>query len=243
MHESAILLRQIEQNPRLSEKVESQLFDAIQKSLFLYGEYLPSENELTKLFGVSRSVIREALLKLSARGIIDIQKGKGAQVLKPSLDHVLDPFSRFVNFRCGDEGWLYILRVRQILEPPMVGLAAQYRSDQDLELCSKSILDIKQYSNSKINMIDSDIIFHQTLARASQNPVIPIVLRPLFDVIAKFHSPVFNDEADIERTVKAHEKILDAVAKKNVPAAIAATGFHLKEAEEIISSKLRERKS
>ena len=67
MEASHVLLRRIELNPKLSEQVESQLFEAIQKNVFVDGDYLPSENELTKIFGVSRSVIREALLRLSVR--------------------------------------------------------------------------------------------------------------------------------------------------------------------------------
>lgn len=238
---SAIPLQQVVPNSRLSEKVEAQVLDAIQKNLFVYGDYLPSENELKNLLGVSRSVVREALLRLSARGIIDIQKGKGAQVLKPSVDHVLDPFSRLVNYRCGEEGWLYILKVRRMLEPQTAYLAAQYRTEADLEQCSKSILELKESSSSKINMIDSDITFHLTLARASQNPVIPIVLRPLFDVIAKFHAPVFNDEADLKRTVESHETILDAVRRRDGQAAMSAVDSHLKEAEETIQQRLRKK--
>lgn len=225
-------LKKIEPSPKLSEQVEAQLYDAIQKNVFLYGTYLPGEHELAKIFNVSRGVIREALLRLSARGIIDMQKGKGAQVLKPSLDHVLDPFARFVNYRCGNDALIYILNVRRIIEPSIAALAAEHRTDEDLKHLSECISEQKQSIGDKIKMSEWDIEFHQTLARASQNPIIPIIIRPLFDVLEKFHFPVFNDNKSLmERTVKSHESILDAIVKKDIDGAKKLMEKHLSGAE------------
>lgn len=241
MEASHGLLRPIELNPKLSEQVESQLFEAIQKNVFVDGDYLPSENELTKIFGVSRSVIREALLRLSVRGIIKVKKGKGAQVLKPSIDHVLDPFSRLVNYRCGDEGLIYIIKVRQIIEPPVAGLAAEHRSDMELARLAECVSEQKRPTENGIKISEWDIEFHQTLARASGNPVIPIILRPLYDVLEKFHFPVFIDEPIIERTIKSHERILEAVQKKDANAARQAMVAHLTGGEENARNLLKKK--
>ncbi len=227
-----LTLRRVEPNHRLSEQVEAQLFEAIQKNAFVYGDYLPSENELTKVFGVSRSVIREALLSLSARGIIDVQKGKGAQVLKPSIDHVLDPFSRFVNYRCGEHGLAYILKVRQIIEPQVAALAAEFRTEEELAHLAECIAGQRASMDDKIKISEWDIEFHQTLAHASRNPVIPIILHPLFDVLEKFHFPVFNDLSVLEPTIRSHERILNAVRDKDVNAARQLMERHLRGAQE-----------
>lgn len=67
----------------LSSQIEEQLIIAINKGLYSSGELLPSENELTEIFDVSRGVVREALLMLSAKGIVEIKKGKGGTGFKP----------------------------------------------------------------------------------------------------------------------------------------------------------------
>jgi GntR family transcriptional regulator, transcriptional repressor for pyruvate dehydrogenase complex len=234
-------LRRIERTPRLSEQIVSQLTNAIQKNVFAYGEYLPSENELMNMFEVSRSVVREALLSLSACGIVDVQKGKGAQVLKPTMDHVLDPFARFVNYKCGNDGLIYILKVRQIIEPKVAGLAAEYRSDAELAHLSECVTEQKRSKEDRIKISDWDIEFHQTLARASQNPVIPIILTPLFDVLMKFHSPVFNDGDVVERTIRSHEMILDAIKEKDSTAAQYAMEDHLTKAEENVQYTVKKK--
>ena len=232
IEKSSFVLQEVERAPRLSEQIESQLMNAIQKNVFSYGDYLPSENELMKMFKVSRSVVREALLRLSACGIIEVHKGKGAQVLKPTIDHMLDPFARFVNYRCGNDGLIYILKVRQILEPQVAALAAQFRNDVDLKHLSDCIYGQRNSDGDKIKISESDIEFHQSLAHASQNPVFPIILRPLFDVLVKFHSPVFKDMSVIEGTIESHERILEAVRRKDPVAARKAMEVHLTKAEE-----------
>ena len=73
----------------LSSQIEEQLQNAINKGVFSVGELLPSESKLVEIFNVSRGVIREALLMLSAKWIIEIQKGKGAIVLNPSAGAVI----------------------------------------------------------------------------------------------------------------------------------------------------------
>jgi DNA-binding FadR family transcriptional regulator len=234
-------LKRIERTPRLSEQIVSQLMNAIQKNVFAYGDYLPSENELMNMFEVSRSVVREALLSLSACGIVDVQKGKGAQVLKPTMDHVLDPFARFVNYKCGNDGLIYILKVRQIIEPKVAGLAAEYRSEAEFAHLSECIAEQKRSMEDRIKISEWDIEFHETLARASQNPVFPIILRPLFDVLMKFHSPVFNDGSVIERTIKSHEKILDAIKAKDPTAAQQAMEDHLTKAEENVQYTIKKK--
>lgn len=235
-------LQRIERPPRLSEQVESQLFDAIQKSVFSHGDYLPSENELTRMFDVSRAVIREALLRLSARGIVDIQKGKGAQVLKPSIDSVLDPFSRFVNYKCGNEGLVHIVHVRQMLEPEIASLAAKHRKESDLIKLQQSVLELKRSGSNKVKMSHWDIVFHETLSQSCENPVLPIVIHPLYDVLAKFHWPIFNLAKIIDVTIAAHEEILDAVEKRDAGAARIAMEAHLKVAEEHSQSLMEDKK-
>ncbi len=116
----------------LSSQIEEQLLSTINKGVFAAGELLPSENKLVEIFNVSRGVIREALLLLSAKGIIEIQKGKGAIVLNPSIELLLDPFSSLVNYKCGNKGLKYVLETRIMIEPQIASQAAKLRKEENL---------------------------------------------------------------------------------------------------------------
>jgi len=109
----------------LSSQIEDQLFDSINKGVFAVGEFLPSESKLVEIFNVSRGVIREALLLLSAKSIIEIHKGKGAIVLNPSIELLYDPFSSLVNFKCGNKGLKCALETRIMIEPQIASITAK----------------------------------------------------------------------------------------------------------------------
>jgi len=225
-------LQSIERPPKLSELIETQLRDAISKNVFREEEALPSENELAKLFGVSRAVIRETLLMLDIKGILEIRKGKGAFVTKPSIDDVLDPFSRLVNYKCGNEGLNHILAVRQMIEPTVAALAATHRTDEDLAGLDENLRMMETFKNDKVKISHYDIHFHNTVSWASKNPLVPIVLEPIFHVLYKFHPPIFYDPQIADTTVEYHRRIFRAIEQRNGEAAFEAMAAHLKVAEE-----------
>ena len=225
-------LQSIERPPKLSELIETQLRDAIAKNVFREEEALPSENELAKLFGVSRNVIREALLTLDIKGILEVRKGKGAFVVKPSINDVLDPFSRLVNYKCGNEGLKHILAVRQMIEPTVAVLAAAQRTDEDIARLQENLKMMETFKSDKVKISHYDIDFHNTVSWAAKNPLIPIVLEPIFHVLYKFHPPIFYDPQIAETTVEYHRRIFRAIEQRDGNAAREAMAAHLKVAEE-----------
>jgi GntR family transcriptional repressor for pyruvate dehydrogenase complex len=226
------ILRSVERHPKLSEQVASQLKEAILKEVYNPGEVLPSENQLTEIFSVSRNVVREALVMLQGRGIIEIIKGKGAYVVEPSIDPVLDPFSLLLNYKCGDKGLSYILTVRQLIEPTVAKLSAQHRSASQLKKLKEFLNLMETYRDDKIKISNHDINFHHQIARSCQNPIIPIVLEPIFHFMARFHPPVFFDSEIINITLEYHHKIFDAIENQNDDDAYQAMYRHLKLSED-----------
>ncbi len=237
MHSSKIIkydvlnLRSVERPPKLGELIEAQLVDAISKQVFREDEALPSENGLAKLFGVSRNVIREALLMLNTKGLIEIRKGRRAFVTKPSIDNVLDPFSRLVNYKCGNEGLIHILAVRQMIEPTVAALAAKHRTVESLNKLEGSLRMMQLYQQDEIKISQHDIHFHNIISWSCDNPLIPIVLEPIFHVLSRFHPPIFHDPNVIGITLEYHDKIFQAIQKQDSQAAFQAMAEHLKKTE------------
>lgn len=221
----------IERPMKLSLQIEEQIREAIEKRVFVAGDNLPSENKLCHIFQVSRSVVRESLFILSAKGLIDIKKGKCATVREPTINNVLDPFSQLVNYRCGNKGLNYILDVRKLIEPEVASLSAQYRSQKDLNEMRKCLDSMQAAKEKIIRISQADIQFHIAIVNSCNNPLMPIVLEPIFHVLSKFHPPVFYDEQVVKITTTYHEKILKSIVSQNSQEAFHAMKMHLQVAE------------
>ena len=213
----------------LSAQIEEQLLDAINKGVFTVGDYLPSENKLIEIFNASRGVIREALLMLSTKGIIKIKKGKGAKLLKPTIDTLLDPFSMLVNYRCADNGLKYTQEVRRLIEPQIVACTAKKRKEKDIEKLESCIENMKKNKNNKEILSFYDIEFHKIIWLSCGNPMFAIILEPIFHFLQTYHKEIFYNisPSQMAGTFDDHEEILKAIKEKNSEVASNAMRQHL----------------
>jgi GntR family transcriptional repressor for pyruvate dehydrogenase complex len=225
------LLHSVDRPPRLSEQVALQLKEAILKEVYNPGELLPSENQLTEIFSVSRNVVREALMNLQSKGLIEIIQGKGAYVLEPSINPVLDPFSLLINYKCGEEGLSYVLKVRELIEPTVAKLSARHRTDLHLEKMKEYLNLMETYREDKIKISQHDINFHNQIAISCKNPIIPIVLEPIFHFMSRFHPPIFFDSKIVDITLEYHKKIFHAIEHQQEDLAYEMMCEHLKLSE------------
>ena len=211
----------------LSSQIEEQLNKAINKGVFAVGELLPSENKLVEIFNVSRGVIREALLLLSAKGIIEIQKGKGAIVLNPSIELLLDPFSSLVNYKCGNKGIKYALEVRIMIEPQIAALTAQVRKEENLIKLTRCFNDMKKHIINKKLFNYYDVEFHKTISLSGGNPMFSMILEPIFHFLQTYHRKTIENLLSNEITLEFHHQIFKAIEEKNSNEAYNVMKQHL----------------
>jgi len=152
--------------PKLSDQVVDFLKSEMNRGLFTPGEYLPSEAELAAHFGVSRTVIREALGKLKYDGLLESSQGSKSKVAKMGAKRVfrmeeLD----FVNL----EEMLYLYEFRAIIESEASALAAKRRNDKDMEELRSLIKELDEAVEHAIDGTDKNIEFHKAVVRASKN--------------------------------------------------------------------------
>ncbi len=219
---------------KLSEQVEKQLLTSIHKSVFSPGEYLPGEHKLAEMFQVSRGVIREALLMLSAKGIIEMQKGKGAVILQPKIDGFFDMFSVMANYKCGNQSLKHIQAVRTIIEPPIAALSAEFRSKKDISDLEVCLENMDEQKEDKSLLAQSDIEFHKIITNSCYNPMLPIVLDPIYHVMKTYQKETFEDAASNKETKKYHKRIFTAILQKDKDGAFTAMKEHLLIAEKDI---------
>lgn len=224
----------------LSEKIEQQIIEAIRKKLFLPGEKLLSENELALNFGVSRTVIREALHRLAGRGAVEIRKNSGVFVAPDQYIPVADSFYHLLEMKCGKSSLLNIADVRIILEPEIAWQAAESRSEEDLEQLRESLKKMEGFIQYPQKMIKHDIDFHRAVARAANNPIFPVIMEPLFQLMTKFISDTYEYPQSPVLALKSHRAILACMEAKNSEGAFQAMKNHLSEGKshaEVVSGK------
>jgi DNA-binding FadR family transcriptional regulator len=189
------------------------------------GAKLPGDAELTRLFGISRPVLREGVKTLVAKGLLSTKAKVGTVVRKRSAWNMFDADVLAWHLEGSiDIRFLHDLaEIRLAVEPRSAALAAQRRSESDVAEMRNSIELMRMELSSSVGFAESDLSLHIAIAEASDNPfmrsmggVIQAALRASF----LLSTPVSKRERGA--TVDAHERIVDAIESRNPEAASAA---------------------
>jgi GntR family transcriptional repressor for pyruvate dehydrogenase complex len=236
--------RGIARNLSLSDKVVEQLTEAIVSRQLPPGERLPSERDLGEKFKVSRTVVREAIRSLVARGLVRVASGRGVEVNEIGSANVADSMRLLVR---GREGLDYgkVNEVRTVLEVQAAGLAAKRAQAQDLERLQK-ICDDHEESLAKGDRAaaaELDFQFHRELTRASGNELLLGMLDSIADVLREVRYQAMTRPHVGEAGLEAHRRILKDVKSRSDSAARRAMAKHLAEAERVWKGTPKPRKS
>lgn len=173
----------------IPEQISRQIKEAILQGELLLGDRLPSENKLAELFGVSRSTIRDALHLLKREHIIETRKGNQggnfiAQKISPELIQNLNKYA-FSSLKINNLSLDHFFELSLLVEVPVAGLAAIYRSREDiirLKQLLSNLNDLCLSAHSSYSLFQSMISFHRVLACASHNPLIIEVIDRLYQL-------------------------------------------------------------
>jgi GntR family transcriptional repressor for pyruvate dehydrogenase complex len=218
----------------LSDKVTEQITEAIISRQVRPGERLPSERELGARFNVSRTVIREAVRSLVARGLVRVTSGRGVEVSEVGSGNVAASMKLMVR---GYDGLDYekVSEVRGAVEVQTAGLAARRAHPEDIErlrqLCDDHQANLDKGDNDAAS--ESDFQFHRELVRASGNELLLAMLDSISDVLREVRHQAMVQPHVSEDGLKAHRRILKAVSSGDPKAARDAMARHLADAERI----------
>jgi DNA-binding FadR family transcriptional regulator len=226
---------------RLYQQVADQISELIRAREFPVGHRLLPERDLAKALGVSRPVVREAMIALEIAGLVEVRTGSGTYV-KARNNVTARPLPNV----SGDVGPspFDIISARVLLEGEVAFVAAKQATDEDL----KDIAAIQKESARQMAQgewsWDSDRVFHQRIAQATHNTVLPPLVEglwtnqfaPVFSVLSKRTGLSENRGP----TLAAHGRITDALLARDAPGARAAMHAHL---EQVMAVLLRDDES
>ncbi len=223
---SANVFARIEREPRLSDRVADAILETILSQRLRPGDLLPPERELGKQFGVSRTVVREAIRALDAKGLLDVRTGSGARIAAVDPSTAREAMRQLVHAITPD--FASVAEVRGVLEVAAVELAAQRATVADLDRL-RAALDRMTVSLDEVeDAALADLEFHRAIATATQNVLFLMLHDSIGEALVDVRRKSF-ERGRGERVLicEAHRRILDAVAAHDPTAARAAMREHL----------------
>ena len=212
---------------RLVDHVYGQLLEFIVEQNLHEGDRLPSEHELSRMTAVSRPIVREALTRLQADGLIESRRGAGSFLRqRPSphhIEHLRPPAAR---------ARLDAFEVRIALEPAAARLAALHRAEGDLQIMRSALEALAAAHAAQEPGGAHDLRLHRTISQASRNPMFLVALDALDQQVDGVVVPsiaVIAEGAELRarRVEHEHLAILEAIEQADPDRAEAAMRLHM----------------
>lgn len=225
---------------RLHESVVRQIVEQIISGALAPGAFLPSEPILAQQFGVSRTVIREAIRILSGKGLIEVKHGSGMQVQPPEQWNHLDPLILFEQLRVGHNEALLndLLEMRRIVEVEVAALAALRRTSEDLRTLHEQVDGMRAILDDPRAYTRLDIAFHETILQAACNRFLAQTLRPASQALSVGRLISSQQPGGPVASERGHEEILAAIEAGDAEQARDAMHRHILQFEQDIRTVL-----
>lgn len=209
-----------------AESIFKALRTAIESGELAVGTRLSSETILAQQYGVSRSVVREALRSTTALGLTSTKTGKGSFVMADHVarDLVLGSFSARELFEA-----------RPHIEVPAAQLAARRRTKEDLESL-RGIMESMLEENDPQLWVSLDGSFHAGIARASGNGVFGQVVADIREAMANQSETLNLITGRMRKSNAEHQAIFDAIANGSGDGAAQAMRVHLLAVSEAVEA-------
>jgi GntR family transcriptional repressor for pyruvate dehydrogenase complex len=232
--ESASIER-LEREPRLYERVADKILGLISSGAWKPGFRLPPERELSEAFGVSRTVVREAVKALEARGVLESTTGSGVSVRLADFNMVSRSLQTYMQLSNRVDFEIRLNEVRRVLEVEMVALAASRITPEQRTQLRQICKQMREDKNTAKQMAELDFRLHLTLAEATQNDLFKVLLAPLIHQLRDHIILTWQDfPRPVEQVFDQHEAIVAAVERGDADAARQAMTKHLMFSREVL---------
>lgn len=222
---------------RRSDAVAADLVRMIQSGSLQEGERLPAERDLMQRYGVSRAAVREAILALANRGLVETRLGHRPIVRKPDYKIAIDKVSSLVGHLVVErEGVWNLFETRIFVEAALARWAAKHARRDDIDELRAALDANREAVGSPVAFDKTDAAFHAVLYRIPGNPIYPAIHKAYVEWLTQ-HWRSMKRGADIDQMNYAgHKAIFDAIVMRDPDNAEEAMRRHLVAAWEFVRS-------
>ncbi len=218
---------------RLYEQVSSHIEELIVSGRLQPGDTLPSERELTQLFSVGRTAIREALFELQRKGVVATQNGARPVVARPTPDVIFSTLSGSVGLYLSTEGGMRDFQyARRILEGAVAREAAQKARASEIAALKHALIQNENASHDPEAFIRTDVDFHLALAQVTGSELIVMLYRALDMWLSAQRSDSVGPKGSMAAAMRCHRLIYEAIRKGDADVAEREMNRHLMQVEE-----------
>ncbi len=222
---------------RISDAAVEQITSLIESGHIKIGDRLPSERELIRRLGVSRTSVREALRTLEAQGILEVQPGRGAFIVSDGRQKdFLAPILNWLSDHQRD--MLDIIEVREAIESKAVYLAAQRAAEDDLHELESVLGQMERHvTRGEVDKAtELDRVFHRMLCDVSGNNFLRTLADNILQALAEPRYSILVVPGRAEVSLAEHRAILDGIRTSDPDAAVAAMLAHMQSVKRSLSS-------
>ena len=217
----------VARDPRLSDKVADHMLKAIVSQGLKPGARLPSERELGEQFGVSRTVVREAVKALAAKGLIDVRSGSGLRVAAVDGAAVTESFALFLHGSTIE--YAKVHEIRTGLEVQMAAAAAARRTDDDLRVLVQACERVEASIHDSRLAALHDVEFHRAIGSATHNELYVVLLDAMGVALLEVRRANLGTPRADALTISHHRSILEAIQAGSANEASEAMQLHLED--------------
>lgn len=222
-----IMFRKLGTDDRLVDRVIEEIEQLIVNGTLALNTKLPPERALAEELNVSRTVLREALQTLIAKGLIETRPGVGNIVRQVTRDQVVEPLSLYLKTQGRAVTFEDLHQVRSILEVEVAGLAAAQATKQDLESLRQIMREMQLAETDPAVFAEKDAAFHQALVETTHNPLLILLLGSVRDLLREYLAIVIPRLDTHLQIMPYHQRILERVTEGDVDGARKAMQAHL----------------
>ena len=206
-------------------RIAEEIGSAIVSGLYRADELVPGEIALSRRFGASRPVVREALKLLSAKGLIASRKRAGTRAQPREAWHMLDADVLAWRLKSGKAEPRFVfdlLQARAAIEPAAAAMAARNHTLRSLKAIEDAFADMEKCADDPVTFAAPDIRFHKAILAATDNDFIAAFGALIEIALGAFVRIASRHEGAPAPSVPLHRAILAAIRRRDAEGAHAA---------------------
>jgi DNA-binding FadR family transcriptional regulator len=204
------------------------------------GDFVSSEAEIAKEYGVSRSVVREGFRELAVLGLIDKRQGRLSKVASQQDWDLLNPDLLAIFIQHTDQKQQILddlFAIRMLVECQAAADAALRHSADDLRAMNEQLNVMKSVIEDPQSFIEADIVFHTAIHRASQNLIVESILLLLAELLRTSRTYTTRPGPENWDALEQHQRTYDAIAAGDSDGARRSMWQHLEWSREILDAR------
>jgi GntR family transcriptional repressor for pyruvate dehydrogenase complex len=231
-----MVFRSVGRPQSLVDTVVNQVQSLIAEGRLGSGDRLPKENELVEKFGVSRTVLREALGRLEATGLVTIQRGRGMFVATPGK---VTSCARFIRnaMTLTSKDLAQFVEFRRVIECQATRRAAELATPEDLRKLEELCLEMNREGLGFEESVRLDFQFHLKIVEIGRNELMQNALAVIQEFIMTSMAKSTPNPRDCDNSRKVHMDLIEAIRSGDPDVAEQVARAHM----DLVERSLKER--